>query len=112
MLKESYISNWKNLPEDAIKIRVARPSILGPSEKLLWDYKNGKINWQEYKIQFRLEIISNPEAMKELDRISALSKTKDVYLICYEKEYPCHRFILIDIIKEMEEYEQRLKDVS
>jgi uncharacterized protein YeaO (DUF488 family) len=99
MIKESYISMWNKLPHDAIKIRVARPSVLSASKELLYDYKEGRINWQEFEVRFRKEILSNPAAIAELKRLKELSYEKDVYLICYEKNYPCHRFILIDLIK-------------
>ena len=36
--------------------------------------------------------------MAELKRLKELATDNDVYLICYEKNYPCHRFILIDLI--------------
>lgn len=99
-IKESYIANWKNLPHIAYKVRVARPSILSPSKELLEDYKKKRIDWSEYEKRFRKEILSNPKAMNELNILKTISKFKDVYLICYEKKYPCHRFILIDMIKE------------
>jgi uncharacterized protein YeaO (DUF488 family) len=101
MIKESYISMWNKLPSDAIKVRVARPSVLSPSKGLLYDYKEGRINWQEFENRFRKEIIHNPKAIAELTRLKELSQEKDVYLICYEKNYPCHRFILMDLIKEL-----------
>lgn len=96
-LKESYIANWKNLPKNSIKIRVAQPSILSPSKSLLKDWKEKIISWKEYERRFRIEMKGNKERLKE---IGELSKKKEVYLICYEKEHPCHRFILIDLIKE------------
>jgi uncharacterized protein YeaO (DUF488 family) len=101
MIKESYISMWKKLLNDAIKVRVARPSVLSASKVLFDDYKKGEINWDEFEIRFRKEILSNQKAMVELKRLKQLSQEKDVYLICYEKEYPCHRFILVDLIKEL-----------
>jgi uncharacterized protein YeaO (DUF488 family) len=101
MIKESYISMWNKLPNDAIKVRVARPSVLSASKELLYDYKEGRINWQEFEVRFRKEILSNPAAIAELKRLKKLSYENDVYLICYEKKYPCHRFILIDLIKEL-----------
>ncbi len=102
MIKESYISMWNKLPNDAIKVRVARPSILSASNELFNNYKQGCISWKEFESRFRKEIMSNPKAIAELKRLRELSLEKDVYLICYEKEYPCHRFILIDLIKELE----------
>jgi uncharacterized protein YeaO (DUF488 family) len=101
MIKESYIAMWKKLPVDAVKVRVARPSILSASKDLLTDYKSGRITWEVFKTRFRKEIHSNPGAVAELHRLKELSKTKDVYLICYEKEYPCHRFILLEMIQEL-----------
>ncbi len=101
MLKESYISQWNKLPKDAVKVRVARPSILSASKELFDEYKKGRINWREFEERFRKEMLSNPKAVAELKRIRDLAKEKDVYLICYEKEYPCHRFILLDLIKEL-----------
>ena len=101
MITESYISMWNKLPKDAIKVRVARPSVLSASKELLYDYKEGRINWQEFENRFRKEITNNTKAIAELKRLKILSQEKDVYLICYEKNYPCHRFILIDLIKEL-----------
>jgi len=101
MIKESYISMWNKLPKDVIKVRVARPSVLSASEGLLHDYKNGRITWREFEARFRKEIQSNPKAMAELKRLKELAAKKDVYLICYEKNYPCHRFILMDLINEL-----------
>lgn len=101
MIKESYISMWNKLPNDAIKVRVARPSVLSASKELFNDYKKRKINWEEFEVRFRKEILDNPNAIAELKRLKELSQEKDVYLICYEKNYPCHRFILIDLIKEL-----------
>lgn len=103
MLKESYIANWRNLPEDWIKIRVVRPSILAPSLGLLKDYKEARIDWEGYCERFRNEIFSNDEALKRLKEIGRLSENKTVCLICYEKTYPCHRFLLINYIEELKE---------
>ena len=101
MLKEGYIAKWREYPKDEIKIRVARPSVLAPSKQLLEDWKEGKISWEEYEERFRKEILSNPKALKKLREIKELAKKKDVRLICYEKNPPCHRFILIEMIKNL-----------
>ena len=101
MLKEGYIGKWKNYPEDEVKVRVARPSVLGPSLELLKDWKEGKIDWEEYTRRFRKEILSNPKALAKLREIKKLAKEKDVRLICYEKNPPCHRFVLMDLINSL-----------
>ena len=102
MLKEGYIARWRKYPEDEVKIRVARPHVLSPSSHLLSDYKNGFITWEVYEKRFRQEILSRLDSRAELVRIAEMSKTEDVRLMCYEKNPPCHRFILIEIIKELE----------
>lgn len=116
MLKESYISNWRNLPEDVVKIRVARPSVLAPSARLfsaflkakkvwiakgLTELEARKKAWKEvdYEERFRQEVLNNPKVMAKLKEIRKLAKENDVYLICYEKEPPCHRFILIEMVQ-------------
>lgn len=117
MLKEGYIAKWKEYPKDEIKIRVARPSILGPSSKLLADFMERKKFWEskglselearkkagidvDYENRFRKEILSNPKAVEKLREIKRLAETKDVRLICYEKKPPCHRFILMELIED------------
>lgn len=99
-LLEGYIAKWNKYPTDEVKIRVARPSPLSPSKNLLKDYKEGKITWPQYTTRFINEILSNPRALMKLDEIKELIKNQDVRLLCYEKNPPCHRFILLDMIKE------------
>ena len=65
------------------------------------NYKHKNITWEEFEVRLRKQITSNPKAMDELKRIKDLSDKQDVYLIYYEKEYSCHRFILMDIIKKI-----------
>ena len=118
MLKEGYIGKWKKYPKDEIKVRVARPSILAPSRELLGDFMERKKYWMgrelselearkeawaetEYEKRFREEMLANPKALEKLREIKKLAETKDVRLICYEKNPPCHRFILIDLINSL-----------
>lgn len=100
-MKEGYIGKWKKYPKDEVKVRVARPSVLAPSKGLLKDWKEGKIDWTEYERLFRAEILNNPKAVGKLKAIKKLAEEKDVRLICYEKNPPCHRFILIDLINSL-----------
>jgi len=103
MLIEGYLAKIHTYPKDEIKIvvTVSAKSILAPSWGLLEAYKAGRFTWGVYERIFRLQMTKSPEAMAEMRRIKELAKIKDVRLICYEKEYPCHRFILIEIINEM-----------
>ena len=104
MLKESYLAVMKNLPNDAVKVVVTRTagSVLSPSWELLEDYKNGKINWAGYVERFKNEM-NNDRCIAEMRKIKWMAKDRDIYLICYEKRYPCHRFLLIDMINKLDE---------
>jgi uncharacterized protein YeaO (DUF488 family) len=99
MLLEGYLAKLKTYPKDEIKIEVTRSSgsILAPSWELLNDYKTGKIDWTAYEKRFTNEM-TKPIAIREMLRIKLLAETKDVRLICYEKNPPCHRFILLRMI--------------
>ena len=118
MLKESYVAKLKTLPKDAIKIEVGYPSLFSPSETLLKEFndikskfmKRGLIEtdarkkaWKQtdFEKRYREEIESKPEVISRLKEIKELSGKKDVFLYCYCGSYPCHRFILMDIINKM-----------
>lgn len=103
-LKESYLAKWKDIPKDAKKIAVTRTakSILAPSVALLEDWKSGKISWSEVETRYRKEILDSPSAVRYMKEIKYMSATEDVYLVCYEKRPPCHRFILTSLIKELD----------
>jgi len=119
VLLEGYIGAWKKYPTDEIKVRVARPSILAPSEALLTEFMTIKRDFMReqgmserearkaavesisFERRFREQILNNPDALKKLGEIKKLAETKNVRLLCYEKEPPCHRFILIELIKEL-----------
>jgi len=109
MILEGYIAKWNSYPKDEIKIRVARPSIFSPSRNLLFRFKNGTFSWEEYEKEFREEIYGDFETIKQLQKIKKLSETQDVRLICYEKNPPCHRFILMDIINEIQSLSEKAK---
>ena len=113
MLKESYLAVMKNLPKDSVKIVVTRTAghALSPSKELLWDYKKGRINWNQYVERFKQEM-NNDMCIAEMRKIKWLSKNKDIFLICYEKSYPCHRFLLIDMINSLDEEEKIVKNIG
>lgn len=107
MIHESYLANWRNLPsrEVAEWIAVTRTaqSVLAPGWGLLHDWKEGLIDWAEYTRRFRAEICGNPAAIARLREIRELAEHREVYLLCYEKalDRRCHRFLLLDLIKEV-----------
>ena len=102
MLKETYLANLATIPIEAERVRVARPSILAPSKTLLADWKAKKIAWPEYERRYKRQILSDTEALTYMRAIKELATKVDVYLYCYEKKPPCHRFILIELINALQ----------
>lgn len=99
MIRQTYIADLKNIPRDTVRIRVAHPSPLAPSKELLKDWKDGKITWIQYKQRYITQIQNNHDALQLLEHIRRQARYKDVYLYCYEKRPPCHRFILVELLK-------------
>jgi len=106
MLKETYLAILKRTKErdlmgEFIVVTATAHHILAPSWDLINGIKNGNIDWDIYKRKYIQQIQTNPLAMRELHRIKQLAKTKNVYLVCYEKTPPCHRFILMEMIEAL-----------
>ena len=121
MIRETYLANLKkgNIPLDKC-IMVCRGrgnDELAPSAKLLGDfnrlkriyedlYSKGSVKahntaWDriKYADKFKVEIYSNPKALKRLREIAQRALKEDVYLVCYEKHPKnCHRMLLIEYI--------------
>ena len=110
VLKEGSIKNANNL--NGVKILVTRYwprghkkedfdywfRELAPSIHLFKDWKGKKITWKEYERLFKEEKLRNPEVIERMKEIKQLSEKKDVFLLCQETEYPCHRYILMELI--------------
>lgn len=102
-LKETYfgnLGNVKKMDPGAVIIDVTRRagSVLSPSWDMLNEYKAGKMTWDGYISRFLREM-DNPECKTEMLRIGELARTKEVYLVCFERVGNCHRFLLVDMIK-------------
>ncbi len=102
-LLETYLKNVENVKRmDSgaviIDVTCSAGSVLSPSWTLLNAYKAKKIDWDGYISGFMHEM-DNPECKAEMLRIGELARTKDVYLVCFERVGNCHRFLLVDMIK-------------
>jgi len=119
MLKETCLSNVKKIAKeepDAEFVFVFKPP-LKPNDHLLRDYQYWKSRFamgepepvarekamraSHYEARYRRQILNDPKALDLLRSIYYKSLEKDVYLVCYEKRAPCHRFILLDIIRTL-----------
>jgi hypothetical protein len=109
------------------KISVAYPSPLGPSKTLLVEFMHFASDYllvtgpnpsKEVKKKahlyawdltnceerYRQEIAGRPEAQAELHRILARARRGfTILLYSREKDWPCHRFVLLDILRAMAE---------
>ncbi len=96
------VENVKKMNPGAVIIEVTRSagSVLSPSWALLNEYKAKKITWDGYIESFVKEM-DNPVSKAEMLRIGNLAKTKDVYLVCFERKGNCHRFLLVDMINAL-----------
>lgn len=104
MIKTCYLAKIKSYPsheEFSLVMRDRGNNELAPGEELLNNWKNGEIDWEEYKEIF-LEEMENPESQSRLQKIAEkVAEGKDVRLICYEGEGEhCHRHILKSLVKE------------
>jgi|GEM_PF-475901 len=117
------------------KISVAYPSPLGPSKPLLAEFmhfacdylqvagsspseevkKNARLYaWSltNYEERYRQEIAGRSEAQAELHRILARARRGyTILLYSREKDWPSHRFVLLDILRAMAEEQEGQADV-
>lgn len=113
MLKESYKRNIPSIKgPNVLIVDVTRTgnSILSPSIELLNARRFGNIEWDEFERRFREEINSPTVEAKLLKIAQDAVKMvpvkgsmveQDVYLICYEASGNCHRYILMDMIRDI-----------
>jgi uncharacterized protein YeaO (DUF488 family) len=105
MLKNTYKGNVPNVRKEnpgAEIIEVTRSvgHVLSPSRSLLDLYRAKAIDWDEYVRMFVKEM-AKPECIAEMKRIGELAKTREVYLVCFERVGHCHRFLLMDMIGKL-----------
>jgi len=115
MIVEGYFAKIKDYPETdwllcvsqkwpwfVEKDKMSHFISLAPSQNLLDDYKAGGLSWETYKQRFRAEIEVSPQARKDLAWIGIKdTQGETIRLLCWEKNPPCHRFILLDIIQSL-----------
>lgn len=109
MIKETHLSAKKRIiPKgdlifDISGFRKGRRSIspLAPSPLLSEDWDNDRIRWKEYVEKYFLQLYHDRRAGSLLEEIISIAMERNVWLVGLEKEYPCHRFLLIQIIEKV-----------
>lgn len=114
MIYTSYFGNLKNIDRSKYKVVTicnSKPSflrkdtliedwgILGPRLSLLYDYKNNRVDENEYTQIYTDYILDNWE---EFDNKFKFKNLDNVIMLCYERpENFCHRHILRNILNSM-----------
>ncbi|HEY0088780.1 MAG TPA: DUF488 domain-containing protein [Candidatus Lokiarchaeia archaeon] len=76
-------------------------SPLSPSWKLLNKSKEMKMPFDVYLTLLEEELKNNPLAQKKIDELITISKSKDIFLVCYEKDPSnCHRSFVKKLIEQ------------
>lgn len=83
--------------------RARQNHILSPSWDLLNRYKAEKWDFSKYRENFLREM-NHPKCEEKIAQLREISKTKTVFLICYEKDpSQCHRSIVKELIEQGDE---------
>jgi uncharacterized protein YeaO (DUF488 family) len=98
MIYESYIAKIRRIPrrERFLVNRNRGHNELSPSQSLLTEYKFGEMSWDEFRSRFLSELTA--DSWQTLRSLVERSRKEDVCLICYERDFPCHRFILLELL--------------
>ena len=109
----NYFSAYrKEIPSDTLLLSIARTqpkSIrlqsfdkLFPPVKLLWDYKDKKITWEEYEREYKKQVLATLEPADVLAELKELAgDKKSICLLCWEKsEEHCHRRLVMEWLNE------------
>ena len=105
MLKEYCLWESQKLPLDAVKVKVARPSVLGVPKDLWEKWQRREISWKDYERAYLHWVREYDRAWNRLALIALMAKEswpdgrgRDVYLGCYCRRMPCHRFTLLTFL--------------
>jgi uncharacterized protein YeaO (DUF488 family) len=109
VIKETYLSaKGRTIPKGDLVFDISgsgkarRPmSSLAPNRVLLEDWNEDRIKWKEYVERYFQQLASDPRARSLLDEIISLTTERDVWLVGLEKDYPCHRFLVKQIIEKV-----------
>ncbi|MGP8057207.1 MAG: DUF488 domain-containing protein [Nitrososphaerales archaeon] len=78
-------------------------SVLSPNPDLLFAFKEGKIDWDEFKREFIGQIKGDVASLEAIHALHELSEKEDITLLCFEKDgNPCHRHLVRDIVERPE----------
>ena len=75
--------------------------VLAPSEKLLKQYKNSEIDWNNFKNTLLSELRNSVDSVNAIHKLQSKSNIQNITLLCYEKDdRPCHRYMVKALIEK------------
>jgi uncharacterized protein YeaO (DUF488 family) len=120
-VKTKAISDDKNPAEDGIRFLVVSPILqngvvdgklyfrcleeLVPSKALLRQWKDRKINYSQFALEYKKELAASSNAQNTIQELQELVKQgKTITLLCHEQEFrrDCHRHTLSDVLMGVE----------
>lgn len=109
MIKETYLAVRKKIvpPADMVldisrfRKKEGEISPLAPSRELLNDWNQDRLPWKDYVERYYQELKEKKEASSAIQQIADLAAEQDVWLVCMEKEYPCHRFLVKETVERI-----------
>jgi len=101
-IKETYIGD-PCIPIDAHVVDVSHRagSPLSPSFELMDAWSGDDIPWKEFVERYLEEISSRPLANELMKQIIESSQKMDIWILCEEKEYPCHRYLIKYLVERV-----------
>lgn len=108
------LSNWRVAVARGIRVesatyKAAHP-IFAPKGQMVWDWKDGRISWEEYSKAYRQlmnESVRNNQA--EWDEFLLHNMTGQVAIGCYcpdDEHKHCHRHLLIPMLAKYAAYRE------
>ena len=75
---------------------------LGPAADQLRGLEKGQMNWATFAAAYIEGLRTRPPAREALTQLCELEKSSGkVTLLCHERAYPCHRFLLLDYLRRL-----------
>lgn len=72
--------------------------VLAPSSKLMADWIGQKITFEEFTRRYKAEM-DNCKSKEVMQALKEVSEKTDVILVCSSKKLPCHRLLLLEMVK-------------
>lgn len=77
-------------------------SILSPDWSLLTYCKDNNIPFERYRVLLIDQLKRRQGVKEKLEELKEIAKTKDLFLVCYEKDASkCHRSIIKEMMEEL-----------